>query len=117
MMVYNITRSRKEGYDVHSKYTGYISNFMRIHAMLKFHDSAFMLSFGFHAKRRRITPGYKAQYHSSYVPPQASIPVRGLSRRFSYSHLLFNPTLALPVDGVGVPGAPLDELSPNKLLS
>ena len=43
------------------------------------------------------------------------MPLRGLSRRFSYSHLLFSPTLALPVDGVGVPG-PLDELSPNRLL-
>lgn len=40
----------------------------------------------------------------------------GLSLRFSYSHLLFNPTLALPVDGVGVPGVALLELSPNKLL-
>jgi hypothetical protein len=34
---------------------------------------------------------------------------------FSYNHLLFNPTLALPVEGVGVPGVALDELSPNKL--
>lgn len=40
----------------------------------------------------------------------------GLSLRFSYSHLLFNPTLALPVDGVGVPGVTLLELSPNRLL-
>jgi hypothetical protein len=44
------------------------------------------------------------------------IPLLGLSLRFSYNHLLFNPTLALPVDGVGVPGPTLDELSPNKLL-
>jgi hypothetical protein len=40
----------------------------------------------------------------------------GLSLRFSYSHLLFNPTLALPVDGVGVPGVILLELSLNRLL-
>jgi hypothetical protein len=40
----------------------------------------------------------------------------GLSLRFSYSHLLFSETLALPVDGVGVLGATLLELSPNKLL-
>jgi hypothetical protein len=40
----------------------------------------------------------------------------GLSLRFSYSHLLFSPTLALPVEGVGVPGVILLELSPNKLL-
>lgn len=40
----------------------------------------------------------------------------GLSLRFSYSHLLFSPTLALPVEGVGVPGIMLLELSPNKLL-
>jgi hypothetical protein len=38
------------------------------------------------------------------------------SLRFSYSHLLFNPTLALPVEGVGVPGVMLLELSPNRLL-
>lgn len=40
----------------------------------------------------------------------------GLSLLFSYNHLLFNPTVALPVDGVGVPGVALLELSPNKLL-
>lgn len=42
----------------------------------------------------------------------------GLSLRFSYSHLLFSPTLALPVLGVGVLGAPLELLNPlsaNKL--
>jgi len=44
------------------------------------------------------------------------MPVREPSLRFSYSHLLFRPTLALPVDGVGVPGVALDELSPNRLL-
>jgi hypothetical protein len=45
------------------------------------------------------------------------MPLLGLSRRFSYSHLLFSPTLALPVAGVGVPGALLLLLSLNKLLS
>jgi len=40
----------------------------------------------------------------------------GLSRRFSYSHLLFRPTLAFPVEGVGVPGVALLGLSPNKPL-
>jgi hypothetical protein len=39
-----------------------------------------------------------------------------LSLRFSYSHLLFSPTLALPVEGVGVPGVMLLELSPKRLL-
>jgi hypothetical protein len=50
--------------------------------------------------------------HSAHV----KMPLLGLSLRFSYSHLLFSPTLALPVDGVGVPGAALDKLSPNRLL-
>jgi hypothetical protein len=48
--------------------------------------------------------------------PYINILLFGLSLRFSYSHLLFRPTLALPVEGVGVPGVMLDELSPNKLL-
>jgi hypothetical protein len=34
----------------------------------------------------------------------------------SYSHLLFSPTLAFPVLGVGVLGAALELLSPKKLL-
>lgn len=46
----------------------------------------------------------------------ANMALLGLSLRFSYSHLLFRPTLALPVDGVGVPGPVLEPLSPNKLL-
>lgn len=40
----------------------------------------------------------------------------GLSLRFSYNHLLFKPTLALPVLGVGVLGVALELLSPKKLL-
>jgi hypothetical protein len=40
----------------------------------------------------------------------------GLSLRFSYNHLLFSPTVAFPVPGVGVPGVLLAVLSPNKLL-
>jgi hypothetical protein len=40
----------------------------------------------------------------------------GLSLRFSYNHLLFNPTLAFPFDGVGVLGALLELLSMNRLL-
>jgi hypothetical protein len=44
------------------------------------------------------------------------MPLLGLSLRFSYNHLLFSPTLAFPVAGVGVPGALLP-LSLNKLLS
>ena len=48
--------------------------------------------------------------------PYMNMLLLGLSLRFSYSHLLFSPTLALPVDGVGVPGVKLLELSPNKLL-
>lgn len=39
-----------------------------------------------------------------------------LSLRFSYNHLLFRPTLAFPVLGVGVLGVALELLSPNKLL-
>jgi hypothetical protein len=49
-------------------------------------------------------------------PPHMNKLLLGLSLRFSYSHLLFRPTLALPVDGVGVPGVALLELSPNRLL-
>jgi hypothetical protein len=47
--------------------------------------------------------------------PHMNILLFGLSLLFSYSHLLFSPTLALPVEGVGVPGVMLLELSPNKL--
>jgi hypothetical protein len=54
--------------------------------------------------------------HSLPHARYASMPVREPSLRFSYSHLLFSETLALPVDGVGVPGVALDELSPNRLL-
>jgi hypothetical protein len=52
----------------------------------------------------------------NYYPPHMNMALLGLSLRFSYSHLLFSPTLALPVEGVGVPGVILLELSPNKLL-
>jgi len=48
--------------------------------------------------------------------PYMNMLLFGLSLRFSYSHLLFSPTLALPVDGVGVAGVKLLELSPNRLL-
>lgn len=47
--------------------------------------------------------------------PHMNILLFGLSLLFSYNHLLFSPTLALPVEGVGVPGVMLLELSPNKL--
>jgi hypothetical protein len=55
--------------------------------------------------------------HYSYTSStaHAKMPLL-LSFRFSYSHLLFSPTLALPVEGVGVPGVALDELSPKRLL-
>jgi hypothetical protein len=45
-----------------------------------------------------------------------NIALLGLSLRFPYSHLLFSETLALPVDGVGVPGVILLELSLNRVL-
>jgi hypothetical protein len=45
-----------------------------------------------------------------------NIALFGLSLRFSYNHLLFSPTLALPVDGVGVLGVILLELSLKRLL-
>jgi hypothetical protein len=50
------------------------------------------------------------------VIPYMNMALLGLSLRFPYSHLLFSETLALPVDGVGVPGVILLELSPNRLL-
>ena len=63
-----------------------------------------------------IKRGLLAHLASFPSTPHANMPLLGLSLRFSYSHLLFNPTLAFPVDGVGVPGPVLDPLSPNKLL-
>jgi len=47
---------------------------------------------------------------------QLKRPLRGLSLRFSYSHLLFKLTLALPVLVVGAPGVAPELLSPKKLL-
>lgn len=52
--------------------------------------------------------------HTTFFPAHDKMPLE-LFLDFSYSHLLFNPTLALPVEGVGVPGVALDELSPNRL--
>ena len=75
-----------------------------------------------HPKRLRDISGYKAICCRSVSPastvvkiPHMNILLLGLSLLFSYSHLLFSPTLALPVEGVGVPGVMLLELSPNKL--
>lgn len=74
--------------------------------------------------RHRFRTGYKALclYFISCIHIQLSRSVvqanrllLGLSLRFSYNHLLFSPTLALPVEGVGVPGVALLELSPNRL--
>jgi hypothetical protein len=60
----------------------------------------------------RAIPPATQPHHFFYM----NMALFGLSLRFSYSHLLFNPTLALPVDGVGVPGVILLELSLNRLL-
>jgi hypothetical protein len=52
----------------------------------------------------------------SPLPAQLNRLLLGLSLRLSYSHLLFRPTLAFPVLGVGVLGVALELLSPKKLL-
>ena len=81
-----------------------------------------MLNKNHNPKRLRDISGYKAICRRLVSPasivmtsPHMNILLFGLSLLFSYSHLLFSPTLALPVEGVGVPGVMLLELSPNKL--
>ena len=72
--------------------------------------------FGYNATSDHYARNPRPEPSPSPLPAQLNRLLLGLSLRLSYSHLLFNPTLALPVLGVGVLGVALELLSPKRLL-